>query len=209
MLLNEVLDLKVRDWIEHYQRVIVSNSIRYKGIPTWKNVMDLWVYQEIVHETQPEVIVELGCKFGGGTTWLADLMRTVGTGRVVGVDLIAPRATLPANACFFQGDSSAAAIVERVHQECRGKRTMVIADSNHSEEHVLKELRLYSPLVSVGCYFVVEDGIVDAMNWDEFTPGPRPAVHRFIAENPQFRIDHARERFAVTYNPDSFLQRMA
>ncbi len=50
---------------------------------TWKNVLDLWVIQEIIHETQPEIVVEIGCKFGGTTLWLSDIMKTVATGRVM------------------------------------------------------------------------------------------------------------------------------
>jgi Cephalosporin hydroxylase len=45
-------------------------QVHYRGIPTWKNVFDLWVIQEIIHETQPEMVVEIGCKFGGTTLWL-------------------------------------------------------------------------------------------------------------------------------------------
>ncbi len=207
-MLEDYLGLSVREWIEQYQRTIVTSSITYKGIPIWKNVLDLWIYQEIVHETQPEVIVELGCKYGGSAAWLADLMRTVGSGDVLTVDLLPRPADLPAYIRFYQGDSTSPEIVDRIAVECTGKRTMVIADSNHAAEHVLDELRLYSPLVPVGGYFVVEDGNVDVLNWERFTPGPKVAVQRFLAENDDFMIDRSREKFGVTYNPDGFLKRI-
>lgn len=207
-MLEDDLDLSIREWIERYQQTIRSSSITYKGVPIWKNVLDLWIYQEIIHETQPEIVVELGCKYGGSATWLADLMQTVGSGDVLTVDLLPRPADLPADVRFYQGDSTSPEIVERITAECTGKRTMVIADSNHAAEHVLEELRLYSPLVPVGGYFVVEDGIVDVMDWKRFTPGPMVGVRRFLAENDRFEIDRSREKFDITYNPDSYLRRV-
>ncbi len=207
-MLEDDLDLSIREWIERYQKTISSSSITYKGVPIWKNVLDLWIYQEIVHETQPEIVVEIGCKFGGSAMWLADLMQTVGSGDVLTIDLLARPADLPSDIRFYQGDSTSPEIVERITTECAGKRTMIIADSNHSAEHVLEELRLYSPLVQVGGYFVVEDGIVDVMDWKRFTPGPVIGVNRFLAENDRFVIDRSREKFGVTYNPGSFLKRI-
>lgn len=208
-MLEDDLDLSIREWIERYQRTISTSSITYKGVPIWKNVLDLWIYQEIVYETRPQVIVEIGCKFGGSAMWLADLLHTVvGSGEVLTVDIIERPAALPESIRFYQGDSTSPEIVARVASECEGKRTMVIADSNHAADHVLEELRLYSPLVPVGGYFVVEDGIVDVMDWKRFTPGPMVAVHRFLEENNLFEIDRSREKFGVTYNPESFLKRI-
>jgi cephalosporin hydroxylase len=34
------------------------------------------VIQQIIHETQPEVVIEIGCKFGGTTLQLSDIMKT-------------------------------------------------------------------------------------------------------------------------------------
>ncbi len=85
---------------------------------------------------------------------------------------------------------------------------MVLADGNHAADHVLQELRLYGPLVSDGCYFVAEDGIVDVMEWSEHTPGPLVAAHRFIAETDEFVIDRSREKFLLTYAPDGFVKRV-
>ena len=83
-----------------------------------------------------------------------------------------------------------------------------MADGNHAAEHVLQELRLYGPLVSEGCYFIAEDGIVDVMDWTEYTPGPLVAARRFVAETDEFIIDRSREKFLITYAPDGFLKRI-
>ncbi len=76
--------------------------------------------------------------------------------------------------------------------------------------------RPYSPLVTVGSYFVVEDGLVDLFppgydgrrrqigkSWD----GPFAAVGDFLAVHPEFEVDESRERYLLTYNPRGYLRR--
>jgi cephalosporin hydroxylase len=46
--------MSLREWIEYHQRNIVTRQVNYRGVATWKNVFDLYVIQEIVHETQPK-----------------------------------------------------------------------------------------------------------------------------------------------------------
>ena len=206
--LADALDMTLREWIERFQEKIVTRRVSYRGVPAWKNVLDLWVVQEIIHETQPEVVIEIGCKFGGTTLWLADAMKTVGGGRVIAVDLNRPAIDLPETVDFVQGDSIAAATLAKVSVLVEGKRAMVIADGNHAADHVLKELRSYGRLVALGCYFIAEDGIVDVMNWEQFTPGPLKAVQSFLQESDNFEVDGAREKFLLTYAPCGFLKRV-
>ena len=85
---------------------------------------------------------------------------------------------------------------------------MVIADGNHEADHVLAELRAYSPMVSESSYFIAEDGIVDVMEWREFTPGPAVAAERFVSENTDFVIDRTPEKFLLTYAPRGFVKRV-
>jgi len=67
---------------------------------------------------------------------------------------------------------------------------------------------LYAPMVAVGCYFVVEDGIVDVMDWSQYQPGPLAAVQRFLQASDSFVIDESREKFILTYAPGGFLKRV-
>jgi cephalosporin hydroxylase len=69
-------------------------------------------------------------------------------------------------------------------------------------------MRLYGPLVSEGCYFVAEDGIVDVMEWKSYTPGPAVAAQQFVSETDEFVIDRSREKFLLTYAPTGFLKRV-
>lgn len=63
--LAESLDWSIRDWIEYHQRELVVRQVNYRGVPCWKNVMDLWVYQEILWDTQVEAVVEIGVMHRG------------------------------------------------------------------------------------------------------------------------------------------------
>jgi cephalosporin hydroxylase len=206
--LGRSLDMSLLEWIEYYQCNVVTKHVHYRGVPTWKNVFDLWVIQEIIHETQPEIVVEIGCKFGGTTLWLSDTMKTVASGSIISVDLKRPRIAFPENVQFIEGDSIASGTVAQVQGLWRGRRTMLLVDGNHAAEHVFKELVLYGPMVAPGCYFVVEDGIVDVMDWPQYQPGPLVAVQRFLRENSRFVADERREKFILTYAPGGFLKRV-
>lgn len=204
------LDMTLREWVERYQKEIVFEQVRYRGVLTWKNVLDLWVLQEIIWETGVEVVVEIGVRHGGTTLWLADTIRNFrgAEGSIVAIDPERPATEFPQTVRFLAGDSTAPETVEQVGEACAGRRTMVMADGNHAADHVLREMRLYGPLVSEGCYFVAEDGIVDVMDWTHYTPGPLVAAHRFVAETDEFVIDREREKFLLTYTPDGFLKRV-
>jgi cephalosporin hydroxylase len=203
------LEWSLRDWVEYHQRELVVRQVRYRGVPCWKNVMDLWVYQEILWETGVEAVIEIGVMHGGTSLWLADMLRVLVGDRatVVSIDLEAPDHPLPSEVDFLLGDSLDPAIVDAAGRACQGKRTMVIADGNHAADHVLGELRAYGALVSPGCYFIAEDGIVDVMDWKPFTPGPREAVRQFLRETDTFAVDRSREKYVLTYCPEGFLRR--
>ena len=204
------LEMTLREWIERYQREIVFERIHYRGVPTWKNALDLWIYQEIIWECEIDVVIEIGVRHGGTTLWLSDLLRNVRgeSATVISIDLERPALALPVNVHFIRGDSIAPETVAEAHLVGRERRTLVIADGNHAAHHVLTELRLYSPLVSEGSYFIAEDGIVDLMEWKEYVPGPLVAARQFLSETDEFVLDRSREKFLLTYAPGGFLKRV-
>jgi Cephalosporin hydroxylase len=208
--LESQLDMTLREWIERYQQKIVFDQVHYRGIPTWKNVLDLWVYQELIWETGVEAVIEIGARFGGTTLWLSDLLRNFRgpAATIISIDLERPQLELPANVHFICGDSIAPGTVADARSVSAGRRTLVIADGNHAADHVLQEIRLYAPLISEGSYFIAEDGIVDVMDWKEYTPGPMIAAQQFLAETDEFVLDRAPEKFLLTYAPGGFLKRV-
>ena len=208
--LSPNLDMTLRQWIERYQKELVFERVHYRGVPTWKNVVDLWVYQEIIWENEIDLVIEIGVRHGGTTLWLSDLLQNFrgARGRVIAIDLERPAITFPPNVHFILGDSIAAATVAEARALSAGHKTLVLADGNHAADHVLAEMRLYTPVINLGSYFIAEDGIVDVMDWKEFIPGPAVAARRFVAETDEFVIDQSREKFLLTYAPGGFLKRV-
>jgi cephalosporin hydroxylase len=91
---------------------------------------------------------------------------------------------------------------------------MVVLDSNHTHEHVLAELRLYSPLVTSGGYLIVLDTIVEDLPKSLFTdrpwgPGdnPKTAVRAFLRESDRFVVDaNIHNKLQITVAPDGWLR---
>lgn len=213
-------DMTLREYLM-YHYYYIHQGYRY-GAPRmqqkWlghdiiKTPMDCWVYQEIIWETKPDYVIELGVMFGGATHFYASILDMVGHGRVIGIDVSLAKARGPDNERieYVEGSSTDPRIVERVGAMVRGKRVLVIADSDHEKGHVLAEIRAYAPMVHVGGYFVVEDSLNDVMGYHPVpNEGPQAAAKAFLAENPGFVPDRRwGERYVMTLNPDGFLLRI-
>ena len=202
--------MTVREWVERYQRDVVLRQVQYRGVPSWKNVLDLWVYQDIIWECEIDVVIEIGVRCGGTTLWLSDTLRNLRgpDARVIAIDVTAPEIELPGNVELLVGDSLSPDVVREAARLSEGRRVLVLADGNHAADHVFQEMQQYGPLVAVGSYFVAEDGIVDVMGWSDYTPGPLVAAQRFVVSNDQFEIDRSREKFLLTYCPEGFVRRV-
>jgi cephalosporin hydroxylase len=183
---------------------------KWLGVPSMKCPFDLWIYQEILHETKPDCILETGTMHGGSALYLASVLDLLGSGQVVSID-IKRDAGWPAHprVTYLTGSSTSPEILDEVRKKIAGAaRVMVILDSDHTRAHVLEELRLYAPLVTKGCYLIVEDTNINGRPvFPGFGPGPGEAVDEFLPAHPEFERDASRERFLVTYNPGGYLRR--
>jgi cephalosporin hydroxylase len=183
------------------------------GVPTRKCPLDTWVYQEILHRTRPEVIVETGVNCGGSTLYLATLCDLLGGGEVLAVDItlggVAPAVRAHPRVRLFEGSSTDPAVVAAITGRCAGRRTMVILDSDHAAPHVIAELRAYGPLVTPGCYLICEDTNINGHPaLPDFGPGPYEAVQTFLSESPGWQVDRDCERLLATFNPGGYLRRV-
>jgi cephalosporin hydroxylase len=186
------------------------SNTHWLGVAAQKCAFDLWVYQEVLHELRPAVIVESGTANGGSALFLASICDLLEHGEVVTVDIAGePGRPSHERITYLSGSSTEPAMVERVKQLVASRSpVIVILDSDHSRDHVLNELRLYAPLVSAGSYLIVEDSNINGHPVvPDFGPGPAEAVTQFLTETDQFEIDRSREKFFLTFNPSGYLRK--
>jgi cephalosporin hydroxylase len=204
-----------------------SYNFRWLGRPVIQYPQDLLAIQELLWEIKPDVVVETGIAHGGSLIFHASILELIGgSGKVVGVDVeIRPhnrvaieQHRMASRITLIEGSSLDPAIVAKVHALCQGaKKVMVLLDSNHTHDHVLQELRLYSSLVTKGSYLVVLDTMIEDMPAESFPdrpwgPGnnPKSAVREFLASNPRFVIEEEIEnKLLLTVAPSGYLRCVA
>jgi cephalosporin hydroxylase len=183
----------------------------WRGIPILKCPLDLWIYQEILHETRPDLIIETGTNNGGSAHFMGSLFDLAGNGRIITIDLQEyPKKVSHPRVQYLLGSSVSDEILAEVRAAARhAERVMVILDSDHSEHHVSAELAAYHALVTPGCYLVVEDSNVNGHPvHPKHGAGPMEAVRQFLKGHPEFQVDRGRQKFGLTFNPNGYLRRL-
>lgn len=200
-------ELYYRNWIEKGAGTI---NLSWFGHHVLKCPLDLWIYQEILVRTRPDVVIETGTKFGGSALYLAMMLDHIGHGQVITIDIEAqPSRPMHNRISYVAGSSIEPGVVSQVGEKAAGQRAMVVLDSNHDANHVYRELIAYSPLVPSGNYLIVEDTNINGHPaYPEFGAGPMEALDRFLSERNDFEIDPRCERFLMTLNPRGYLRRV-
>ena len=187
-------------------------NTRWLGTDVEKCPLDLWIYQEILHELRPEVIIETGTRHGGSARYLASLCDLIGTGRVLSIDIDEAAGRPEHDRIHYFTGSSTGPEASKFIRDFVGDASpvVVILDSDHARTHVLDEMELYSDFVTRGSYLIVEDTNVNGHPVDPgFGPGPWEAIETFMARDKRFEIDHEREKFFLTFNPRGYLKKVA
>ena len=199
-----------------YYAAGIWSDTRWLGIRSEQTPTDNWSMQEIINEVRPDYVIETGTMNGGTTLFYASVLSFVNPGaKVITVD-IAPQVQDASQLPLWKqrvemivASSTDPKTIERISQEVQGKKVLVTLDSLHTRDHVLKELQLYSKLVSPGSYLVVQDtnlnGHPIGPHWG---PGPMEAVQEFLKTNDDFVADHNREKFMLTFYPGGWLRRV-
>ncbi len=180
-------DLAARFASAYIDHNLVFNN-RFLGVEIWQNPFDMWVFQQMITELRPDVIIETGTAHGGSALFFAVMLEKVNpSGRVITIEIdpdvdnnVRKARSFPVfsdRVRIIKGDSVSSRTLARVHEVIEEVWTdknagmgssaqqdltvLVTLDSLHSAEHVLEELRLYSRFVSKGSYIVVQDTIID------------------------------------------------
>jgi len=237
---NDLKELSF-EWIEKTAKYNYSYNFSWLGRPLIQFPQDIVAFQELVWTIKPDLIIETGIAHGGSlimnASYLAlldyteaiesnqKLTPTRSKRKILGIDIDIRKHNknailahpLSSMIEMIEGSSVDSDIVKQVHEIASGfKKVMVILDSNHTHDHVLSELNLYSNLVSKGSYCVVLDTAIDDMPEDMFPDrpwgkedNPKTAVHEFLKQNPKFEIDKAIEdKLLITVAPSGFLKRV-
>ena len=193
------------------------------GRPIIQLPEDILAMQEIILDVKPDLIIETGVAHGGSLVLSASMLELLGRGSVIGIDInIHPQNReaieqhpLSKRITLIEGSSIADEVVQKVRKLAAGKHSvMVFLDSDHTHDHVLNELTLYSELVTKGSYLVVFDtGIEDMPEgtypnrpWGKGN-NPKTAVREFLKHSSRFEIDRALEsRLMYTVAPDGYLR---
>ena len=204
-----------------------SYHFRWLGRPIIQYPQDIVAIQELIWEVQPDLIIETGVAHGGSLILSASILELIGRpASVLGIDIDIrahnrveiERHPMSKRIHLIQGSSICEEVISKVRKHVtNAKRVLVFLDSNHEHEHVLKELELYSPLVSKGSYVVVFDTVIEDLPagsfpdrpWDKGS-NPMTAVFDFLKSTKRFVIDKNLEnKLLLTVAPNGYLRCVA
>jgi cephalosporin hydroxylase len=195
----------------------VPFRLTWEGIPAIKSPLDMWVYQQLIWELRPSLVIEFGTNRGGSAVYFARILAALGDERcVLTIDIeqaqVDPKVLGMENVQFHHSSTVDASVPQRIH-ELRSSfpgPVFAILDSDHSSEHVVREIEVITPLLRTGDRLVVEDTNINGNpvlpGWG---PGPLEAVQEFLARSPQsYERDRASEDlFGWSFARSGFLIR--
>jgi cephalosporin hydroxylase len=165
------------------------HEVTYRGVKAIRCPFDYVIYQMILSEVKPDLVIEIGTNIGGGALYIADLMNNMQHGIIHTIDIKKQSdpilATHPRIRLFTEGWQNYNL------EEAKGfAKILVIEDSSHLYQDTLEVLRKFGPLVSKDSYLIVEDGIVNKLGLEkEYQGGPLKAIREFLQESPEFVVD--------------------
>lgn len=199
-------------------------NFKWLGRPIIQYPQDIVALQEVIWDVKPDLIIETGIAHGGSLILSASILQLLGgQGRVLGIDIDIRqhnREAIEAHPLahridMLQGSSIDDQLAEKVRAIAANARSvLVILDSNHTHEHVLRELQLYAPLVTRGSYLIVLDTVVEYMPQDAFPDrpwgvgnNPLTAVTEYLKTTDRFELDkEIEDKLLLTVGPGGWLK---
>ncbi len=203
---------------------LYSYNFSWMGRPIIQYPQDMIAMQELIWEIKPDLIIETGIAHGGSLIYYASIMELIGKGEVIGIDIDIRehnKKEIEAHPMFkrikmIQGSAIDTEIVAKAASYIKpGMTVMVCLDSNHTHDHVLEELKLYAPLVTLGSYCVVFDTIVEDMPkgmydrpWD-IGNNPKTAVFEYLKTDDSFEINKQIDnKLLISVAPSGYLKKV-
>ena len=219
---KEGLGLVSELWIKTSCEHRIMYEPTWLGIPIIQYPSDIVMMQELIWKIRPDVIVETGVAHGGSAIFYASILELLGRGKVVAIDVeirqynkVAIKGhPMSKRIHLIEGSSINKNTSEQVEELINeGDKTLFVFDSNHSYEHTLAEMELYSPMVSLDSYMVMMDGAQEFVSdipsgkkeWRR--DNPLRAIRNFLKAHTEWESDPYYNRLYVTSNPMGFLKR--
>ena len=227
-------------WLNQSWKNKYTYHFKWLGRPIIQMPQDIIAVQEIIWDTKPDLIIETGIAHGGSICLSASLLalleledlrkndtsyNNIKERKVLGIDIDIRKHNkdkiknhfLADKIEMIEGSSIDLKIFEKVRKLSQNfSNILLMLDSNHTEEHVLKELELYSPLVSKNSYCIVFDTVVANMDsefsdnkpWNR-TNSPKSAVKKFLKANKSFKVDRIiDQKLLISMAPGGFLKKI-
>jgi len=188
------------------------HKVTYKGIKAIRCPFDYVIYQMIIGEVKPDLIIEIGSHEGGGAMYLSDLLKAYGIdGEIHTIDIhdnAKKNIQAYSNIKFFGSgaENYDLALAKKF------KKILVIEDAAHTYECTKSAIDKFASIVSVGSYLIVEDGIVNELGIEkEYGGGPLKAIREFLPAHPEFIVDRKWcDMFGknATFNVNGYLKKI-
>ncbi len=229
---DKIFHKKSLEWMIYAEKYRYVYNFKWMGLPIIKYPNDILALQEIIWSTKPDIIIETGIAHGGSIVFIASILNMINPkAKVIGIDLeirdynlreIKKNKFYNKNIKLIKGSSVDRKVISKIKKHINRKKVMVILDSAHSHDHVLKELNIYSKLVSKNMFLIVED------TFEEFYPknffghlkttkvrpetnkgnNPMTALKEFLKKNKNFsKNNEYNKKLGITQNFDSYLQK--
>ena len=223
---NQSLRKAAKEFNTESNKAQYSYNFSWMGRPIIQYPQDMIAMQEIIWDIKPDLIIETGIAHGGSLIYYASILELIGKGEVLGIDIDIRkhnRTEIEKHPMFkritmIEGSSIENSTLEQVKKIALHKeKILVCLDSNHTHEHVLNELQLYAPFVSINSYIVVFDTIIEDLPegyfsqkrpWGAFN-NPRTAVEEFLKHHDEFFVDEAIDyKLLISVTPHGYLKRV-
>lgn len=199
------------------------HQTNWLGEPSLQTPQDLILFQEMIYKTKPRYIIELGVAWAGSILFYATLIEAMGIEcEIIGIDIYIPddlkkriyAHNVSKHIKLINASSIENSTLEEVKNMIGNRKDLLVhLDSNHTHEHVLAELNMYSPLVGKGCYLVCGDTVVEQIPEQTHRPrpwgrgnNPKTALDEFMKTNDRFIVDEElNNKILFSNQPNGYL----
>ncbi len=188
--------------------MIESDKENWAYQHTWMNEPmlqtpeDIIKFQEIIFQYKPKILIEVGIAWGGLLLFLDSIKEKAKIKKIIGIDIFIPDSLknrlnkkISKDVKIFNSSSIDDKLILKLKRLIKNQRCLVHLDSNHTEEHVLKELICYDKILKKNDLIIVGDTIINYIpnqkhrirEWNN-KKNPKTALDKFLKTNKKYKI---------------------